>query len=53
MYLHPRLLALATQLVGATAGDEHNGDREEHGGHDDHRLGSLPDMPDVNPHHHH
>ena len=44
---------VATQLVGATAGDEHNGHREEHGGHDDHRLGSLPDMPDVNPHHHH
>ncbi len=44
---------VATQLVGATAGDEHNGHREEHGGHDDHRLGPLPDMPDVNPHHHH
>ena len=48
---------VATQLVGATAGDEHNGHHEahgeEHGGHDDHRLGPLPDMPDVNPHHHH
>ena len=44
---------VATQLVGATAGDEHNGHREEQGGHDDHRLGPLPDMPDVNPHHHH
>ena len=44
---------VATQLVGATAGDEHNGHREEHGGQDDHRLGPLPDMPDVNPHHHH
>ena len=48
---------VATQLVGATAGDEHNGHHEahgeEHGGHDDHRPGPLPDMPDVNPHHHH
>ena len=44
---------VATQLVGATADDEHNEHREEHGGHDDHRLGPLPDMPDVNPHHHH
>ena len=43
---------VATQLVGAIAGDEHNGHREEHGGYDDHRLGPLPDMPDVNPHHH-
>ena len=47
---------VATQLVGATAGDEHNGHHEahgeEHGGHDDHRPGPLPDMPDVNPHHH-
>ena len=48
---------VATQLVGATAGDEHNEHHEahgeEHGGHDDHRPGPLPDMPDVNPHHHH
>ena len=48
---------VATQLVGATAGDEHNGHHEahseEHDGHDDHRPGPLPDMPDVNPHHHH
>ena len=48
---------VATQLVGATTGDEHNGHHEahgeEHGGHDDHRPGPLPDMPDVNPHHHH
>ena len=48
---------VATQLVGATAGDEHNGHHEahgeEHGGHDDRRPGPLPDMPDVNPHHHH
>ena len=48
---------VATQLVGATAGDEHNGHHEahgeEHGGHDDHRPGPLPDMPDVNPHNHH
>ena len=48
---------VATQLVGATAGDEHNGHHEahgeEHGGQDDHRPGPLPDMPDVNPHHHH
>ena len=48
---------VATQLVGATAGDEHNGHHEahgeEHGGHDDPRPGPLPDMPDVNPHHHH
>ena len=48
---------VATQLVGATAGDEHNGHHEAHGeehsGHDDHRPGPLPDMPDVNPHHHH
>ena len=48
---------VATQLVGATAGGEHNGHHEahgeEHGGHDDHRPGPLPDMPDVNPHHHH
>ena len=48
---------VATQLVGATAGDEHNGHHEahgeEHGGHDGHRPGPLPDMPDVNPHHHH
>ena len=48
---------VATQLVGATAGDEHNRHHEahgeEHGGHDDHRPGPLPDMPDVNPHHHH
>ena len=47
---------VATQLVGATAGDEHNGHHEaqseEHDGHDDHRPGPLPDMPDVNPHHH-
>ena len=46
MYLHPRLLALATQLVGVPAGDAHNG-------HEDHRLGPPPDKPDVNPHHHH
>ena len=48
---------VATQLVGATAGGEHNGHHEahgeEHGGHDDRRPGPLPDMPDVNPHHHH
>ncbi len=48
---------VATQLVGATAGDEHNEHHEAHGeepgGHDDHRPGPLPDMPDVNPHHHH
>ena len=48
---------VATQLVGATAGDEHNEHHEahgeEHGGHDDRRPGPLPDMPDVNPHHHH
>ena len=48
---------VATQLVGATAGDEHNRHHEahgeEHGEHDDHRPGPLPDMPDVNPHHHH
>ena len=48
---------VATQLVGATAGDEHNEHHEahgeEHGGHDDHRPGPLPDMPDVTPHHHH
>ena len=48
---------VATQLVGATAGGEHNGHHEahgeEHGGHDDHRPGPLPNMPDVNPHHHH
>ena len=48
---------VATQLVGATAGDEHNGHHEahgeEHGRHDDHRPDPLPDMPDVNPHHHH
>ena len=48
---------VATQLVGATAGDEHNEHHEahgeEHGGHDDPRPGPLPDMPDVNPHHHH
>ena len=44
---------VATQLVGATTAGEHNGHREDHGGHDDHRLGPLPDMPDVNPHHHH
>jgi len=53
---------VATQLVGATAGKDHDGHREEnHGDHHDeghegpsgHRPGSMPDMPDVNPHHHH
>jgi ABC-type multidrug transport system ATPase subunit len=53
---------VATQLVGATAGRDHDGHHDEHkddhhdeghDGHGDHRPGSMPDMPDVNPHHHH
>jgi ATP-binding cassette subfamily C protein CydCD len=53
---------VATQLVGATTGGEHNGHHEdrheghhgdEHEGHGEHQPGPMPDMPDVNPHHHH
>ena len=59
---------VSTQLVGADAGAEHGGHREDrhedhhedHGGHDgqqhdghsEHRRGPLPGMPDVDPHHH-
>jgi ATP-binding cassette subfamily C protein CydCD len=53
---------VATQLLGATTGVEHNGHHEdrqeghhgdEHEGHGDHQPGPMPDMPDVDPHHHH
>ena len=53
---------VATQLVGATTGGEHNGrhgghhdehDGDGHDGHGEHQPGPMPDMPDVNPHHHH
>ena len=53
---------VATQLLGATAGGEHNGHHEdrheghqgdEHEGHGEHQAGPMPDMPDVDPHHHH
>ena len=53
---------VATQLLGATTGGEHNGHHEdrheghhgdEHEGHGEHQPGPMPDMPDVNPHHHH
>jgi ATP-binding cassette subfamily C protein CydCD len=53
---------VSTQLVSATTGGGHNGHddghHDEHGGdgqdgHGDHRPGPLPDMPDVNPPHHH
>ena len=53
---------VATQLVGATTGGEHNGrhgghhdehDGDGHDGHGEHQPGPMPDMPDVSPHHHH
>ena len=53
---------VATQLLGATTGGEHNGHHEdrqeghhgdEHEGHGEHQAGPMPDMPDVDPHHHH
>ncbi len=53
---------VATQLVGATTGGDHNGrhgghhdehDGDGHDGHGEHQPGPMPDMPDVNPHHHH
>jgi ATP-binding cassette subfamily C protein CydCD len=53
---------VSTQLVSAATGGEHNGHREghhdehggdDHDGHGDNRPGPLPDMPDVNPPHHH
>ena len=53
---------VATQLVGATTGGEHNGrhgghhdehDGDGHDGHGEHQPGPMPDMPDVNAHHHH
>ena len=58
--LYSRLVA--TQLLGATTGVEHNAqheghhdehDGDGHDGHGDHQPGPMPDMPDVNPHHHH
>ena len=43
---------VATQLVGAAAGGEHNGHHgEEHDGHHDDQMPGMPDV-DHHPHHH-